>query len=126
MNRDKNLVAIRPAVIAESNDSMSVDEIFQNDTLRPILKLQNDILIAIFCGDKLILKTEFKNKDAIYQKTIIANSLSKNNKLRNKLIGVVIGLFSKEEMSQYIDRLAILDKRIISMMEERLIDQLVS
>ncbi|MBF4984411.1 hypothetical protein FNJ87_08750, partial [Nonlabens mediterrranea] len=48
-NRDEYLVALRPEIPnARVSDEMSIDEQFQNRTLRPIAKLQHDLLIAVF------------------------------------------------------------------------------
>ena len=47
-DRSTNLKSIRPVIAtAQVNDSMSVDECFQNGTLRPIIKMQNHLLILV-------------------------------------------------------------------------------
>ena len=47
--RDAQLIALRPELPQVSiHDQMSDQEFFQNKTLRPILKLQNDLLLALF------------------------------------------------------------------------------
>ena len=47
--RDFNLKSIRPEILSTTiNDSMSSDERFQNLVLRPVIKLQNDLLIEVF------------------------------------------------------------------------------
>ena len=48
-NRSDNLLNIRPLIpSAKVYESMSADEAFQNSTLRPIIKMQNELLIAVF------------------------------------------------------------------------------
>ena len=48
-SRSTNLKEIRPEIPqAKIHDNMSVEERFQNETLRPIIKLQNDLLIELF------------------------------------------------------------------------------
>ena len=50
--RQSNLKAIRPEILtATINEHMSNDERFQNLVLRPIIKLQNDLLIEVFIAD---------------------------------------------------------------------------
>ena len=45
-DRPNDLLRIRPEIKkTQSFDTMSVEERFQNETLRPILKLQNPLLI---------------------------------------------------------------------------------
>ncbi|MFQ3326951.1 MAG: hypothetical protein ACI8YC_001591, partial [Salibacteraceae bacterium] len=48
-DRPNDLLRIRPEIKKTKQfDSMSTEERFQNETLRPILKLQNPLLIAVF------------------------------------------------------------------------------
>ena len=48
-SRDEALLAIRPTIPqAKISDNTSEEERFQNQTLRPILKLQHPIFIEIF------------------------------------------------------------------------------
>ena len=47
--RDINLMELRPEIpSARITENMSEDERFQNETLRPVAKLQNDLLLAVF------------------------------------------------------------------------------
>ena len=44
--RDEVLISLRPSIgSAKILPGMSADEIFQNETLRPVAKLQNELLI---------------------------------------------------------------------------------
>jgi len=48
-DRPNDLLRIRPEIKkTKSFDTMGVEERFQNETLRPILKLQNPLLIEVF------------------------------------------------------------------------------
>src|SRR6056300_1813234 len=47
-DRPNDLLRIRPEIKkTQSFDTMSIEERFQNETLRPILKLQNPLLIEV-------------------------------------------------------------------------------
>ena len=47
--RDQNLLNLRPEILsAKLSENMSSEERFQNTTLRPIIKLQQDLLILVF------------------------------------------------------------------------------
>jgi len=47
--RDSSLKSLRPDVITGTvKTEMSSEEYFQNSILRPIIKFQNDLLIAVF------------------------------------------------------------------------------
>ena len=48
-NRSTQLEQIRPVISsALVHDNMSSDERFQNNTLRPVIKLQSDLFIEVF------------------------------------------------------------------------------
>ncbi|OWP79853.1 glyoxalase, partial [Flavobacterium covae] len=46
--RDKNLLILRGEALGNININSSDEELFQNMTIRPILKLQNDLFIQVF------------------------------------------------------------------------------
>jgi len=124
-NRSKNLIHIRPYIVnMESFDKMSIEERFQNETLRPILKLQNSLFIEIF-------QNYIEKHKGIYYKfnlneklNYIESCLIKDQKLRNYLKGIVIGHFTLEEYGIYKKQSSELSKRMINMLSERLKDQL--
>jgi hypothetical protein len=48
-SRESSLKSLRPDVLTKTIKSeMSSEEYFQNTVLRPIIKFQNDLLIAVF------------------------------------------------------------------------------
>ena len=48
-SRDQKILQQRPDIpTSKINDQMSAEEYFQNATLRPILKLQNDLFLLVF------------------------------------------------------------------------------
>ncbi|WP_289045698.1 glyoxalase [uncultured Olleya sp.] len=119
--RDTQLLAIRPIIksITISPD-MSDDERFQNTTLRPIIKLQNDLFIAVFRNYIA------KHKNVFYQLTIekrmtyIENAIHKDIKFRNSLKGIVIGQFTIDEYQKYILNSSALNKRMMNIVKQRL------
>lgn len=121
ITRDEALLAIRPQIATlQVNESMSADERFQNITLRPLIKLQNDLLIAVF---KNYIT---KHKNVFYELTLerrlhyIENALHKDIKFRNALKGMIIGQFTVEEYAIYIKNSSALNKRIMNIIKQRL------
>jgi hypothetical protein len=123
--RKISLLSLRPnieGIVISGN--MSEDEKFQNITIRPILKFQNDLFIEVF---RNYIK---KRKNAFYQLTLskqieyIKSSIQKDIKFRNFLKGIVIGQFTVEEYLIYIQNSSALNKRIMNMVSERLISQI--
>ncbi|MCH2489008.1 MAG: glyoxalase [Flavobacteriales bacterium] len=119
--RDLVLLELRPTIpSAIVNDTMSSEEIFQNATLRPIAKLQNELLLAVF--QNYIRK----HKNVFYDLTIekrldyIENAIHKDMKFRNSLKGIVIGQFTLQEYEQYIENSSALNKRMMNIVKERL------
>lgn len=119
--RDKDLVRLRPEIpSAKVSENMSRDEQFQNKTLRPVVKLQNDLLIAVF---KNYIK---KHKNAFYSFSIekklmfVENAIQKDIKFRNSLKGMIIGQFSIEEYLVYVENSSALNKRMMNIVKERM------
>ena len=46
--REHLISTLRGETLGEINSQTSVEELFQNQTLRPILKLQNELYIELF------------------------------------------------------------------------------
>lgn len=119
--RDTTLLSLRPQIISSSlNPSMSAEEAFQNKTLRPVTKLQNDLLVAVF------LNYVRKHKNVFYDLTIdkrldyIENAIHKDMKFRNSLKGIIIGQFTIEEFELYIENSSSLNKRMMNIVKDRL------
>ena len=94
-------------------------ESFQNTVLRPILKLQNELLI-------MVLKNYFKkHKNTFYSLSLekrllyIEHAIQKDIKFRNSLKGIIIGMFSVEEYQTYLLDSSALNKRMMGMLIER-------
>lgn len=127
--RNLDLKRIRPDFMTTTiNDGMSSDERFQNLVLRPVIKLQNDLLIEAFKN------YASKHKNVFYDLTLekrivyIENAIQKDMKFRNSLKGMIIGLFTIEEYKVYIQNSSALNKRMMNIVKNRLIDniQLIS
>lgn len=124
-DRPNDLKRIRPQIKKlKVFDQMSDEERFQNETLRPILKLQNPLLIAVF--NNYIKKHKGVFYDLSLEKRIayIENALFKDQKFRNALKGMVIGHFTVEEYLRYSQRSSTLNKRMMLMVMTRLQDQI--
>jgi hypothetical protein len=122
--RDKFLNDFRGEMIGTINSQSSADEFFQNQTLRPILKLQNELFLEVFKNYISKSKTDFFNFNVDKKLQFIENSIQRDIKFRNSLKGIVIGLFTIDEYSRYIQNSSSLNKRMMSMLIERLKNQI--
>jgi hypothetical protein len=119
--RDTSLLKIRPEIPnAKVTLLMSEEEYFQNKTIRPIAKFQNNLLVEVF---KHYIK---KHKNVFYDLSVekridyIENAIYKDMKFRNSLKGILIGQFTIEEHRSYVGNSSALNKRMMSIVKERL------
>ena len=123
-DRPNDLLRIRPEIKkTQQLDNMSVEERFQNVTLRPILKLQNPLLVAVFHNYIQKRKGVFYDLGLKKKLAYIENSLINDQKFRNSVKGMIIGQFTLEEYTAYNRNSSALNKRMMNMIIERLKDQ---
>ncbi len=122
-NRNQFLQDFRGEAIGIINSQSSAEEMFQNQTLRPILKLQNDLLITVFKNYITKSKTDFNQFSTDKKLKFIENSIQKDIKFRNLFKGIIIALFTDNEYQNYAPIASALNKRMMSMLIERLKSQ---
>lgn len=120
--REENILSIRPTIeSAKMYDGISDEEAFQNTTLRPIIKMQHNLLIAVFGNYINRRKNVFYNLSLEKQLDYIEHTIQKDLKFRNSIKGMIIGHFTVEEYEQYIKNSTALNKRMMNLVKERLL-----
>lgn len=122
-NRDEQIVKIRPAIPSIMEGTSTTTECFQNRTLRPILKMQNELFIAIFKWYIVKRKNVFPTLRKRKQLDYIDQSLKKDLKFKNRLVGLVIGQLTIAELQAFHAEESELTRRITTMLIERLQNQ---
>jgi hypothetical protein len=122
--RDVFLNEFRGQTLGSITDQSTVEEQFQNEVLRPILKLQNELIILSFQNYLSVNKIKFNSFTVDKKVALIEKSIHKDSKLREILKGIIIGLFTSTEYSLYSTNSSNFNKRIISMLIERLQSQI--
>jgi hypothetical protein len=123
-NRETALRELRPEIPSIQEDQMSsTAEQFQNETLRPVLKLQNDLLLAVFKHYIQKRKGEFYKLKPAKRLAWIDHSVRKDLKFRNFLTGLVAGHFIQTEWEIFSANESELTRRIVDLMVQRLCDQ---
>ena len=118
---DQAKIEIRPLLPnALVNESMSFEEKFQNETLRPIIKLQHALIFFILKNHFKVTKFKFENLSIDKKKHFIENTLLKDVALQNELKGIIIGFFTQEEYSIYSKSINNINKRIFGIIKERI------
>lgn len=123
IERSQFLLPLKTVKFGDENIESLSEEYFQNNTLRPILKLQNDLLIEVFKNYAVKQKNTFFELSPDKKEKYIENVIQKDIKFRNSLKGMVIALFSVEEYLDYIKNSSNLNKRMMTMLIERLKSQ---
>jgi len=124
-NRSHHLLEIRPPIPSSvMTDNMGEEELFQNRTLRPIIKMQNPLLLLVFKNYIRKHKNGFYGLDIEKRLDFIGNAIQKDIKFRNSLKGIIIGQFTEEEYEIYLQNPSSLNKRMMQMVIDRLRDQI--
>lgn len=123
IERSQFLLPLKTVKFGDENVESLSEEYFQNNTLRPILKLQNDLLIEVFKNYAVKQKNTFFELSPDKKEKYIENVIQKDIKFRNSLKGMIIALFSVEEYLDYIKNSSNLNKRMMTMLIERLKSQ---
>ena len=114
-------LSIRPIILSTDLTSrMSPEEAFQNITIRPIIKLQHNLLIEIM-KTHINSNMDFTSLPAKDRISLIENIFSNNITFKNKINFLIIGLFTVDEFSQYLKFEKDLNKRITSIIKQRIL-----
>ena len=123
-DRPNDIIRIRPVLNLKKSSQITDEESFQNDTLRPIIKLQSPVLIETYRNYIIKHKNVFYELSNEKKLDYIENSINKNQKFRNLLKGMIIGLFTIEEYHIYKKNSSSLNKRMMNIVLKRLQDNL--
>jgi hypothetical protein len=123
--KDEAILELRGGAIGMINENSSAEERFQNSTLRPILKFQNDLFVEVFKNYAVKQKGVFFTLSPEKKMSYIENVIQRDIKFRNSLKGIIIGLFTIDEYHNYIINSSNLNKRMMNLLIERLKSQVI-
>ena len=111
-----------PDAITEGE--LKEEELFQNMVLRPVVKMQHDLLI-------MRLKSHFRSKRVLFnvmdnkkRTEVVIQAFQSDLNLKKEIQGMITGQLSLVEFQQYLKSERSLNKRIIQMVRNRMIDSL--
>jgi hypothetical protein len=121
INRDEQLLAFRPFIVIDKTKESLNLECFQNETLRPILKFQNELILALFRAE--VVKADFP---ASYNEKLLflEKNTQKNHTFKQLLLGIVIGFFNTSELDFYLRHKSEVNKRMMQLIMKRVSDQI--
>lgn len=112
----------RPIVNIDNKPEIHLDkELFQNEVLRPVLKMQHEITLKLFLNHITNLSIEWNDLKKSKKTQCVENQLSKNVQLKNLIIGIVVGQFKELEMDKYLINSRDYNKRILQMTIQRIV-----
>ena len=101
------------------------EELFQNMVLRPVIKMQHDVLI-------LRVKTYFTSKRVMFnvmdkkKRTLaIEQAFLGDNAFKKEIQGMILGQLNVDEFQGYLKNERSMNKRIIQMVRNRMLDSLL-
>ena len=109
----------RPVLTNLVNASTTDTEKFQNEVIRSIIKMQNDLLFCFFKAYLKKRKISFTVLSDEQKMNQIKSILEKDQNFKNKTLGIVIGDFSVEEFLFYEKASSEFNKRIIQIVIQR-------
>ena len=117
---DAGLLALRPIIATETTDADGNVGVFLHATLRPVLKLQNELLLAVVADFVRDHHITLRPTDQHHQLTEL---LGRNTKLRYTVVGLVTGVFTADEYNFYRQHRPELNRRVLEMAQRRVLDQ---
>jgi hypothetical protein len=114
---------VLPAAIL--NGIVTPEEEFQNKVLRPIIKMQSDLLMAHVSAQLKALKIDWDQLMPIKRKDTLTALLTKDQLFKSEIVGIVIGQLEVAEYQTYRAHHKELNKRITQMVLNRAMDLLV-
>ena len=112
----------RPVIKIDNNADIHLAvELFQNDTLRPIIKMQHDLLLTLFNNLVKRLSIKWQVIEDSKKIKLVKSQISSNTQFKNQLLGIIIGQFDKSELDKYLLNSKEYNKRTLNIVAERLI-----
>ncbi len=119
--RDDALLAMRPHVPAEPAETDA--ERFLHTTLLPVLKLQNEALLALTAHHVAGLVPHFAGFAPDDRRERLHAMLRTDSRLKRTLVGAVLGVLTGDELAFALQNQAETRRRIVALLGERLASQ---
>ena len=100
------------------------EELFQNMVLRPVIKMQHDLLIMRVKSHFISKRVLFNVLDNKKRTEAIIQAFQSDHNLKKEIQGMIIGQLTVLEFQQYLKIERSLNKRIVQMVRNRMIDSL--
>ena len=112
---------IRPILKGlDSKNCNTIEEKFQNETLRPIIKMQHSLLVNYFRSYLLSKRCRFDSLSELKQLDFINAAFKKDISFKSEIKGMIVGHFTIVEFEIYASNKSDFNKRILTMIQQRI------
>ncbi|WP_236648712.1 glyoxalase [Spirosoma sp. 209] len=118
-NMTERTTPSRPTIDTEPG-AVSTAEQFQNKTLRPILKMLDNSLLACWSHHWPKRKIRFDRLSKPDKLAQLERAVREDTKLRLTLVGMVLGHFTPEEWSTFTAEESEITRRLLALLIQRL------
>ena len=116
----------RPELPDEILEGISTtEEDFQNKVLRPIIKMQCDLLIAHLNNQLKVSKIQLDQLPDLKKEAALTGLFTMNQAFKREIIGMVIGKLTLEEYDVYLGFTKEINRRISQIVLNRCLDLVV-
>ncbi len=122
MDINERTAPVRPLVATEPT-AVSPAEQFQNQTIRPILKLLDGSIQTLWQHHWPKRKTPFDRLTKTDKSAYLERAVRDDTRLRLTLVGMVLGQFTPDEWQVFVADEAEITRRTVSMLTQRLQSQ---
>ena len=108
-----------------TSGELKEEELFQNIVLRPVIKMQHDVLILrvknYFTSKRVMFNVMDKKKRAM----AIEKAFLGDNAFKKEIQGMILGQLDTSEYQHYLKYERTMNKRIIQMVRNRMLDSIL-
>ena len=112
-----------PESLVEGN--LKEEELFQNMVLRPVIKMQHDILILRVQSHFLSKKVVFHMMDKKKRINAIESAFQNDIPFKKEIQGMILAQLNRDEFKSYLKSERSMNKRIIQMVRNRMFDSIL-
>jgi hypothetical protein len=122
---DAALLALRPAIPGQPPALPTPASVadFQHQVLRPLLKLQHPVLLAIVADFAHDYRLPLARAEAELR-AALTELLARNARLRATVIGLVVGQLTQAELAFYRPHRSELNRRLLELAQQRILNSL--
>ena len=110
---------------ALTEGELKEEELFQNMVLRPVIKMQHDVLIlrvkSYFVSKRVMFNVMDKQKRTL----AIEQAFLGDNAFKKEIQGMILGQLDTTEYQRYLQNERTMNKRIIKMVRNRMLDSVL-